>query len=538
MEGYVRLPLVSDESLLNEAMTPEAVRAQLMYEDMGWRRISAQADYEFDVDNLKRIATNARVYGVANPLIRRGLHVASAYVWGQGVQTYCENSNADALWKEFMADQGNHDELFSSFARETKEIELRCDGNLFFALFTKPSTGKVFLRSIHFDEITDIVCNPNDRTDIKYYRREWVESVFDEETGNYKSTNRVAYYPDWRYVPRQKKTRIGAYPVYWDSPIMHVKVNAGTGDRFGKSELYSVMHYARAHTNFLNDWATLIKALSRIAFVMKSPLAKHEQIQGAIVDASEEYNEYGERNQNAGGTAITTDGTSIQALPKSGATIDVGSGKAFIDQVCAGLGIPYTILMGDAATGNLATAKTLDRPTELSFRSRQELWTSVYKNLFTYLMRVNVNAGNRSLGRRGAALDRGYNDLRDNIVLSDDVQLIVQWPSLLEHDVESVVRAIRTADDTGKMPPKHVLRLLLRAFNVDDIEKVVKDWEDELNKAHEYEMAAMAAQSVVNDAVGLSSDGRSPGDDTGTPQHRRRSRIAKSRSDATGQNDR
>ena len=43
-----------------------------------------------------------------------------------------------------------------------------------------------------------------------------------------------------------------------------------------------------------------------------------------------------------------------------------------------------TILSGDLDQGNLATAKTLDRPTELAMMDRQQLWADIFQRLINY----------------------------------------------------------------------------------------------------------------------------------------------------------
>jgi len=53
--------------------------------------------------------------------------------------------------------------------------------------------------------------------------------------------------------------------------------------------------------------------------------------------------------------------------------------------------VPPTFL-GDLETANLATATTLDRPTELAFLSKQETWREILAEITTYAMGVSLRA--------------------------------------------------------------------------------------------------------------------------------------------------
>jgi hypothetical protein len=53
--------------------------------------------------------------------------------------------------------------------------------------------------------------------------------------------------------------------------------------------------------------------------------------------------------------------------------------------VAAATGMPE-FFFGDANVGNHATAKTLDRPTELKFLDRQTLWADIHQDILQYVI--------------------------------------------------------------------------------------------------------------------------------------------------------
>jgi hypothetical protein len=71
----------------------------------------------------------------------------------------------------------------------------------------------------------------------------------------------TAYYPDWRYRPAQRPATLGGVPIEWDTPVYHVKVGGLKGMRFGVPETYAALDWARAYKSFLEDWATITRAL-------------------------------------------------------------------------------------------------------------------------------------------------------------------------------------------------------------------------------------------------------------------------------------
>jgi hypothetical protein len=74
----------------------------------------------------------------------------------------------------------------------------------------------------------------------------------------------------------------------------------------------------------------------------------------------------------------------LEAIPKSGATIDSESGKPLAAMVAAALGMSVTMLLADpGTTGARAVAETLDKPTILEMGMRRRLWAGVIKTVST-----------------------------------------------------------------------------------------------------------------------------------------------------------
>ncbi|MCH8902281.1 MAG: hypothetical protein IIC88_08260, partial [Chloroflexi bacterium] len=181
-----------------------------------------------------------------------------------------------------------------------------------------------------------------------------------------------------------------------------------------------------------------------------------------------------------GSMFLGSEGANLQPIQTRGMAPAPDEGRMLWLMVAAGVGIPHTILAGDADVGNLATAKTLDRPTELKMRARQMLWSSVFANLSDYVLMQAVLTASGPL--RG--LGNMVSDAQDNsrmVVWGQDVNphLDVDWPEILERDTAAMVEAIVKAATLDGKPLAElfdtptVARMLLRALGEDEIDEIL-----------------------------------------------------------------
>lgn len=484
-----------------------------MYEP-GWQRMSAYAEQEFSREGLKQITAVCRLMGLKNPLIKRGLSLRASYVWGQGVQISARaagkkpgEQDVNAVIQSFLTD--NKASLTSLGACEDLERALGTDGNLFLSLFTHPRTGRVQVRTLPWDEITDVLTNPEDRSDPWFYRREWWEH--DYTADGVIDRRRVAYYPALGYRP-SNRPRVMAFPgrgygdaapVMWDAPVLHVATNRPLHAKWGIPDAYASIDWARAYTEFLTDWARLIKALSRFAWRITTPARAQAQARQRVAEAPSRSVD-GEPN-HAGATAMLTPGSALEAVPKSGATIDSESGRPLAAMIAAGLDLPVTMLLGDpGVTGARATAQTLDQPTELAMQMRRELHTDVRRTILDYVIDQAVRAPEGPLngtirvdeyGREVVELEGGTDRTVD-----------ISWPELDDVDVATVVKAIVDADSTTYVPELVTLRLLLEALGVRDVDGILDQVTDDDGEFIRPDAGAGGAGQAAVDAFNRGGD--------------------------------
>lgn len=446
-------------------MTERLAELEFALEDRGWERLSGEAAGEFTREALRKICALSRLMYLKNPLVNRAVSLSAHYVFSQGVVIQSEDEVTNVKIQAFIDDPHNKAELTSHSARMLKDADLTVLGNIFFVLFTQPTTGAVKVRSIPVDEVQEIMCNPEDSKEVWYYKRAWSQKTVQDDGTQLASESKVAYYPDWQYSADgvAKRDTIGGFPVMWDSPVYHVKTGGMSDMKFGVPETYSVLDWATAYKNFLEDWATMSRALSKFAWNMtatngnRGVQAAKTKLQSLLGRPP------GTIDTNpppvAGSTFIGAGGNNLEPMKIGGANISGEDGRRLLLMVAAGTGFPETFF-GDASVGNLATAKTLDRPTELKMVSRRAVWSGVFKDLLGYA--IDKKATN------------GFTDAKGN----DKID--VDWPPLLEHDMKAAVDAVISAGTldgkrlAGTIDIETLTRLLFTVLGYEDIDEELK----------------------------------------------------------------
>jgi hypothetical protein len=473
----------SNAELLRESVSD--LERQLL--DPGWQQFVAYAQQEFSAEGMVQLRAICRLFTLKNPLLKRGSALRSAYVWGQGVEITARangkerggEQDVQAIVAAFLADPGNQRSLTGAEARDQLEHALFTDGEVFHACFTNPRTGRVQVRTLPADEIVEVICNPEDNAEPWFFRRRWVQMTY-EANGSQRNELREELYPaiDYRPAGVGRFRTYANLPIRWDAPVIQTTVNRPLHWHRGIPDAYAAIDWSRAYKTFLEDWATLMKSLARFAWKLTSKGSARAQARQALAAAAPRDSATG-RAFDVGGTAVTPVDAVLEAIPKSGATIDADSGRPLAAMVAAALGVPVTMLLGDpGTTGARATAETLDKPTELEMGQRRELWTATLRRILTYVITEAVRAPQGPL--KGTITRDPYTD-QDVVTLDGDtsLQIDIDWPDLTDTDVATIVKAIVEAHGTGTVPPEQTLRMVLTALKVRGVDELVEQMLDD-----------------------------------------------------------
>jgi hypothetical protein len=501
--------LASEEH--NELLQESLADLELAAEDRGWRRLGFEMEMEFSREGFTQVVRNCRVMAIASPLVKRGLQLRIGYIWGQGVEVQARageqaEQDVNAVVQAFWDDPSNQTAFTSSQAQEENERTLGTDGNLCLAFFTNPLTGRVQVRVTPFEEIVDKIANPQDRDEPWFFLRQYQGTVvkpFRTAAGDMTTRSREAtikvIHPALGYRPVSRPTSIDGIPVLWDQPILHIPVNRPNAGKWGIPDAYASLPWARAYEGFLTDWARLVKALSKFAWRLTGD--KQTKASKAVQKLRTAMPRPGSQapgqDSTAGQVAAMGPGQQLEAIPKTGATIDSESGKPLAAMVAAALGIPVTLLLADpGTTGARAVAETLDKPTILEMGMRRELWRSVIETVTSYVIDQAVKAPRGPL--KGTVIrDRATG--QEVITLAGEVERTVEvtFPPLNELDPIKLVAALVDADSTGKLPDVWMVKALLKALGERDIDEVIAPFLD-ADGNWTLDAGSSAGQSAVN----------------------------------------
>lgn len=251
--------------------------------------------------------------------------------------------------------------------------------------------------------------------------------------------------------------------------MVHRAVNRPHTWKRGIPDSYAAIDWARAYRIFLEDWAVLMRALAQYAYQTNVPAqnagAMRRRLAAPVTTSSGEAS-------HAGRTLVLDQGTALQAVSKTGATFDSGSGRPLAAMTAAALEVPVTMLLADPGTaGARATAETLDTPTELAPEMRRRLWAELDQSIFRYVIMEAVRAPQGPLKGKIEIDDFGA----ERVVLRGETSTVVdvKWPRIDNGDVGKLVDAIMKADATGKVPPEVILKLLADALGIEDIDQIL-----------------------------------------------------------------
>ena len=164
----------------------------------------------------------------------------------------------------------------------------------------------------------------------------------------------------------------------------------------------------------------------------------------------------------------------LQPIKVSGANVSALNGTQMKLMVAAATGLPETYF-GDVSRGSLATAKTMDRPTELMIRERQTYWQETFTDIVLYVFRWAVQAPNGKLSGKGHQVDADKNVIWKSGV---DAHLDIDFPPILERDIQTAVQAVVTAltlngQQFALLDEPTATRLVLKALGEDDVDEIM-----------------------------------------------------------------
>lgn len=448
---------------------------ELAFEDMGWQREVAQSSLEFSRWGVQQIILICRLFRIKNPLVQRGILISSYYVFGRGFEISSPDETTNEVLNRFFENPANRSELGMAALTE-KEQALYTDGNIFWALFTDQASGDVLTRSIDATEIIQIVSDPDDSSKPRFYQRNWVEQTFNVSNGSTEARSRTLWYLDADYEPIGKIERIGAAEIAKSAGgeyirIIHQKSGGLMKWQYGCPRAYAAIDWARAYKQRLEDYASITRALARFAWDVKTKggAPAIAALKGSF--ATTLVNDGSMQEQNpppvTGSSFISGPNETITPVKTAGVAPNPEEGRRLAHMVYMVFGLGEHFF-ADIASGNLATAKTLDRPTELKFVHDQLVWKETFRRLALFVL-------DRSAKAPSGKMREAKKETQAEPIVN------VEFPAIIEGDipeqVDAVVKAMTLGTSDGVchgIDERQGVGQLLRLVGVPDFDDVLE----------------------------------------------------------------
>ncbi len=436
--------------------TPEGVQRfketlwelELALEDRGWTREVTLSQLEFSRLGVQQLIRICRVYALKNPIVKRAAIICRLYVFGRGVDIRCDDDSSNDVIQDFL--EANKAELGHT-GLASKEQDMQTDGSLYFALPTDPK-GNVRCTMIDPLEIMEQVTDPDCSSRPWYFYRMWSRAVLDPSSGITNTQPKKCWYPSLELVegladgsikPSARLDRIGTVDVNWSMPIMRSRdAETPSSWRWAVPPLYALLDWARAYKDFLEDWATIQRALARFSLMVETKggqgaIAAYQALLSTTFADSN--GTQIERNPPPvrGSAHISGPDTQIKPFQTRGTQEAPEQARRLLLMGAAAAGLPETFF-GDASTGSLATAVSLDRPTELKFTEIQRRWKYDLNRMINYVLMVSKTSPGGKL-----------REARKSNPAPQPVKIIVEFPNVVEHAIQPMIQAITEVATMG-----------------------------------------------------------------------------------------
>lgn len=357
------------EEILGETIreATRQVEEELSLEDTGWVNLSRGTNVIIgDVERLENLRLS-RLYYLKDPLGRQAIRLWTDYTFGPGMTWSTEDDGTRKALESFWNSPSNQTVLSARGQRKSSDKVL-VDGEIFFAIFLGKK-GEATIRRIDPLEITEIITDPEDFENVKFYRRKWTDRQATQHETIYRSTANMA--------GEECQDMAGQTVKHNDEALVYHLSQNTIGMR-GNPLLLPALDWIKQYRRFLASRVAIMLALARFAWRTKvgGGQTKADVIRGKVHD----------QEVKAGSWLIESGADTTPISTESGARNAYQDGRMLKLQVAAAVGIPEQYF-GDISIGNLATAKTVELPMMKMFQSYQKVWADAYQDIDEVVMR-------------------------------------------------------------------------------------------------------------------------------------------------------
>lgn len=351
--------LIRENEQLAESYSAMA-RASLEFDEQGWSPINHLPEQGITLEQVKEISANARKQANSNALLKRGGQLRSSYVFGRGFKMSSRSQPLPPRFTQIIEDPINQQVLFSEAACKKNEKTLFVSGN-FFARYDK---RKRQWGRIPIEEIVGWVVDADDPDILMYVLREYLRVKSVSVTGVQDTETVKVWYPlDYTVNPSRSMAGI---PVDSNFVVVDHRENDDTGSLWGLPDCLPALPWAWAYSEYLKDGSKMLKALSGIAWQVKSKSTK-----GANSASAKLLN-----NRQVAATAVTGSDVELSAMPRNNA-VDLDTGRPLAAMAATAMEVSVDALLSGSGSTALGS-QVLDQSTLNAAYGRQGNWEAFF----------------------------------------------------------------------------------------------------------------------------------------------------------------
>lgn len=457
------------EQMAREQVIQESANlVEYIMDAVGWDAIQNNGQYSVrrnNSSNKNTVAFNLNKYDI-DGYIKRGINLHTDFTFGRGIDVpKCKSEVIqDEVINRFWWSSVNQRNYFSFIAQQRRHKETWISGEFNVLIKIDEASGMLKMYPINAHDIEEVIPDPDDQNRAAFFlisrkKKTWNFQLNEWEHGNGKerTLHRAMRYR--LFEASDDELRRGL--------VYHVGMNEFFELLRGYSDIQTIFDSADSARDMADDGTALSRANAETAY--KTIIKKGGK---TVKDAYLAFVKTKTDGSNPAG-APASDWVENDALSRDWVTArDTGSSyrkediRAQRAYVWAGMGFGEHY-MGDASTGNLATATAMELPVLKMIQAEQKLWASIYTDLCDFAIDVAVVTGKID----GKIID---NDELE-IETTESRTFAVNFPPILQQDAAQIVNAISIGLNNGLITDQTAARIVNELFEVEDIDEALEE---------------------------------------------------------------
>jgi hypothetical protein len=384
----------------------------------------------------------------------------------------------------------NQRNYFGFMAQQRRHKETLISGEMNIIVKIEEQTSSLKLYPLNPQDIVEVIPDPEDGSRPSYYLVKKVKRTWNFQKNEWENTTTAE-----RVLHRAMRYKLfeASQEELKRGVIYHMGLNEFFELMRGQSDIQTIYDAADSARDMADDGTALSRANAETAYkteILKGGKTMKDAFLSYIKTKTDGSNPTGapasDWVQNGAINREWMQARDTGAVPRKE---DIRAQRSYV-WAGSGFGEHY---MGDASTGNLATATAMELPVLKMIQAEQKLWASVYSELVDFAIDVAVVMG--KIPGKVIDPDELEVDTEENRSYS------INFPPILQKDSSATMTALGIGLDKGLLPDQTAARLAMELFEIEDIDEALdelfadKEVQAEIDKLRE--KMAMQTQSSL-----------------------------------------